>query len=214
MAKPIRHKKQVSSSSETRPVCYWPSHHQFAGLVDFCVNGREHPFLQTCTVGDHIANTVGIFQDDIDPFLWDRRAEKSGLVARNILQKLEDRIFKNNDKCAAEILYAIATEAAHGVLNLYLRHRTIFNQITPQRKFLPALFSIHPDTAKLSAQIFRDSKLGTQTDHALQAGSRAYFVSDSPPNVYSRAIIESVKFNRELEPVSCQQSGWKEFRSE
>ena len=175
------------------------------------MRGTSHQVLQCSHAGDHIADTVELHLDDVEQFLWGRNTEKEAPVVRTILQKLEDRVFRGNDLRAAEILYAIATEAARDVLNLYLRHRKLFDQIAPRRKFLPSLFSIHPNTAAVTAQMLADSRLGTQTNHARQAGSRAYFVSDSPANVYARAVVVSVSFNRELLPVSCQQYGWKEF---
>ena len=200
-----------SSNMKKKPVCYWPSHTRFASLIGYCTRGTTHNVLQCGHIGDHIAETTELFHDDIDPFLWDRRSEPEGQIARQLLNKLEDRILQQEDLKAAETLYAIATEASRAVLNLYLRHRKIFDHITPNRKFLPSLFSIHPNTTTVTHQMFKDSQLGTRTDHVHQIGSRAYFVNDSPANIYARAIIASVSFNQELEPVSCQQYSWKEF---
>ena len=194
--------KRASEKAPNMPVTYWPSHTRFTDLLGHC----SHP------IGiDHIADTCELHLDDVDSHFWAKGAEKSGVLAQRMLCELEDRVRKEHDLRAAETLYAIATEAARAVVTLYLRHRDLFDQIAPRRKFLPSLFSIHPSTAEVMAQMFADSRLGTQTDHGLQAGSRAYFVSDSPANVYARAIIICVSFNRELFPVSCQQYGWKAF---
>lgn len=43
----------------------------------------------------------------------------------------------------------------------------------------PPLFSIHANAATVSSQIIEDSQLGTQTDHALRAGERAFSVTGS-----------------------------------
>jgi hypothetical protein len=118
---------------------------------------------------------------------------------------------RDDDLQAAKVLYAVASEAALGVLRLYIRKRRLFDQIAPHRNLLPSLFSIHPNTVRITGQMLRDSRLGTQTDHARQAGSLAFFVSDSPVNIYARAIIASVRFNQQLESVSSQQASWKEF---
>jgi hypothetical protein len=194
---------------KSKPVCFWPSHHPFSQIIDYCVRGTSHPILQTCCVVDHIAELCGLLHDDIDSFLWSKGAE--GASVRKIMSGLEDRVMTQNDFRAAEILYAIATQAAYEILRLYLRHRDIFDRIAPRRKIMPTLCSIHPGTAKVVERMQSDSRLGTQTDQARQVGSKAYFISDNPANVYARAIVECVEFNRELEPLSCQEWRWKQF---
>jgi hypothetical protein len=148
---------------------------------------------------------------DINPFLWHRKADREGIAFNKILRNLKKRVAQHDDLRAAEILYAIATEAAFEVVNLYLRRRDLFDRIAPRRNMLPALFSIHPETAKVVEQMRADSQLGTRTYHARQIGSKAFFASDSPANVYARAIISSVEINGNLESIECQQASWAEF---
>jgi hypothetical protein len=191
------------------PINYWPSHQPFRNILDFCIRGTSHPVLQTCCVNDHIAELCDLLLDDTDSILWSGGTE--GEAARKLMFDLEDRVMTQNDLRAAETLYAIATQAAYEVLRLYLRHRDVFDRITPRRKLLPTLYSIHPGTAKVVERMKSDSRLGTQTDHARQVGSKAYFVSDNPANIYARAIVECVDSNLELEPLPCQQWRWKKF---
>jgi hypothetical protein len=190
----------------------WPSHHRFVELIGFCARGKSHPVLQTCKVDDHVAELSDLLHDDVDPFLW--FIDGKGAVARKIMSDLYDKVMAQNDLRAAGTLYAIASQAAFEVLGLYLRRRDIFNRIAPRRKILPALFSIHPGTAKVVGQMRADSQLGTLTKHARQVGSKAYFISDTPANVYARAIITSVEMNSHLEPISQQQANWAEFDEE
>jgi len=203
-----------STGSKYRPIGFWPSHHRFAELVNFCTRGKSNPVLKTGSFGDHLADIVLIYLHDTDLFLWKKGARKEGATVRRILEKLNVQVSDKNDLSAAAMLYAIATAATHEVLNLYSRHRKMFDQIAPHRAFLPVLFSVHPDTAKFSAKMYRDSKLGTRTEYSRQIGSKAYFVNDSSANIYARAIIESINFNRRLDPISRQQRQWVKFDRE
>jgi len=180
-------------------------------MIAFCTRGTSHQVLRSHFAEDHIAETVDLHLDDVDSILWFPQTMHEGPRIRKILARLEERISRDNDLQAAEILYAVAAEAALGVLRLYLRKRKLFDQVAPRRKFLPSLFSIHPNTADVTKQMFVDSKLGTQTDHRRQIGSRSYFTSDSPPNVYARAIVTCIRLNQRREPVSEQQKTWKNF---
>jgi hypothetical protein len=204
-------KKKQRSPVHSKTAYPWPSHKPFRSLIDFCIMGKSHPDLKTSSCDDHIARACHILHDDIDPFLWHRKADREGIAFNKILRNLEKRIAQHNDLRAAEIIYAIATEAAFEVVNLYLRRRDLFDRIAPRRNMLPSLFSIHPETAKVVEQMRADSQLGTLTYHARQVGSKAYFVSDTPANIYARAIITSVEINSNLESIECQQAGWAEF---
>jgi hypothetical protein len=150
-----------------------------------------------------------LLHDDVDEFLWFERATPEGLAVRQIMGTLARRASEDQD--AAETLYAIATQAAFEVLNLYIRHRHLFDRIAPRRKLLPSLISIHPLTSKVVASMHADSKLGSQTDDSRRVRSRSWFTSDAPANVYARAIIASVCLNTNLEPVATQQKQWESF---
>ena len=76
---------------------------------------------------------------------------------------------------------------------------------------LPLLATIHPESPKIMAQMFADARLGTKTDDAYRIGCKTWFVSDTPASIYARAIITSVRMNRNLEPISQQQASWAEF---
>jgi hypothetical protein len=96
----------------------------------------------------------------------------------------------------------------------YLRNRQLFDQITPRKKVLPCLLSIHPKTAGIVSKMRRDARLGEQTDDARRVGSKTWFVSDTPANIYARAIINSIRSNSDLSPVAAQQSCWGDFDRE
>jgi len=194
-----------------RPLGCWPSHHRFRGLVDFCVRGKTNPILQTCTVGDHIANLCDLLHDDVDGSLWSRDALKEGLGARRTLDRLADRVSQFKCLKAADTICAIAIQATFEILRLYLREREVFDKITPNHKMLPILATIHPESPKIMAQMLADARLGTKTDDAYRIGSKTWFVSDTPASIYARAIIASVRMNRNLEPISQQQASWAEF---
>ena len=152
-----------------------------------------------------------LLHDGIDRSLWHRDALKEGRQARNILDRLDKRLAQFRCVKAADTIFAIAVQASFEVLRMYLRDRETFETIAPHHKLLPLLASIHPGTAKISVQMRADAKLGSKTDESRQINSRAWFMNDAPTHVYARAIIESVKFNRELETISCQEKKWKEF---
>jgi hypothetical protein len=60
----------------------------------------------------------------------------------------------------------------------------------------------------------RDSRLGEQTDDAWRVGSKAWFVSDKPSNVYARAILNCIRCNLDLSPIWAQQSYRGDFDKE
>jgi hypothetical protein len=64
------------------------------------------------------------------------------------------------------------------------------------------------------ATMHADSRLGTQTPESRYIGSRAWFTSDAPANVYARAIITGIKLNQNLDPIETQQATWKQFDRE
>ena len=208
----------AKSASKTKPVTakakspqFWPSHQPFDQLIDFCVRGNTNPVLQTCEAGDHIAELCMLLHNGIDRSLWDRTALKEGLQARNLLDFLDERLSKHGCLKAADTIFAIAVQATFEVLRMYLRNREVFDKIAPHHKLLPLLASIHPGTSEISARMEADAKLGSKTDESRQIHSRAWFMNDAPAHIYARAIIESVKFNRELEPISLQESRWQKF---
>ena len=125
------------------------------------------PDLRCGGLHDHIAQICDLLHDDIDDFLWWRDSPKEGLSLNALLQELENRVHTKNDLRAAQLLYAAATETAVPVLDLYLRHRELFDQIAPRRNLLPSLFSIHPGTQEIARQMRTDSRLGAQTELAL-----------------------------------------------
>ena len=147
--------------------------------------------------------------NDIYPFLL-KATNREGSKVNKIIRHLEDRVGEN-DLNAAKTLYAIATQTAYDVLDLYLHHRELFDQIAPRREILPSLFSIHPGTANVIERMRRDSRLGKRTRYARQVGSKAYFISDTPANIYARAIIHSIEMNGRLESIESQQAGWAAF---
>lgn len=206
-----RLRKAQLGNSKTSPAECWPSHHPFSQLVDYCVRGKANPVLQTCEYGDHISELCMLLHDGIDRSLWERAALTEGLEVRKILDRLDERMQKHGCLKAADTIFAIAAQASFEVLRMYLRDRKTFEKIAPHHKLLPTLASIHPGTAPVMRQMLANSKLGSKTDEAGQVNSRAWFITDAPANVYARAIIECVKFNRELEPVSCQQNRWENF---
>ncbi|MGA2030481.1 MAG: hypothetical protein ABSG87_10470 [Verrucomicrobiota bacterium] len=121
---------------------------------------------------------------------------------------------RKSDLRAAETVYAIAIHSAYIVLGIYLRNRQLFDQIAPRKKVLPCLLSIHPGTAGIVSKMRRDARLGEQTDDARRVGSKTWFVSDTPANIYARAIINSIRSNSDLSPVAAQQSCWGDFDRE
>jgi hypothetical protein len=203
--------QQISSASEAKTFDSWPSHHKFSELIDFSVRGKSHPVLKTCWASDdHTAQICIMVLDDTEQFLL-KATNREGSKVNKIIQHLEDRVSRGKDLNAAKTLYAIATQTAFDVLGLYLNHRELFDQIAPRRRILPSLISIHPGTANVVERMRRDSRLGARTRYARQVGSKAFFVSDTPANIYARAIIHSIEMNRRLESIESQQDSWKEF---
>ena len=151
-----------------------------------------------------------LMHGDIDHFLWHKRSPREGLVARKIVDALADRI-RTKDLAAAEMLYAIATYSTFEVMHLYLRNRETFDKIAPRRTLLPSLISIHPNTSKVTSAMKRDARLGTRTWEYPFIGSRSWFTSDTPANVYARSIITGIELNQKLKPIEQQQKDWGPF---
>ena len=189
-----------------------PSHNRFCDLLHFCVRGHEQPAFKNSSCDDHVAELSMLFHSDVDDLLWRKASASSEAVAiRKLLNKLTERIRTGNDLAAAETLYALATQAAFEILNLYLRHRELFDQITPRRTLLPCLISIHPKTATVTAEMEKASCLGRRTHEAGLIRSKAWFTSDAPANIYARAIVTSINLNQDLETVELQQKRWSSY---
>lgn len=203
--------KKKSPKMSEKEVIYWPSHEPFTRLIEYCVRGRSHPILKSRVVDDHSGDLCLLVMDDTEDFLLVKDAPREGKAVTTILHELGLRVHTCEDMEAAKMLYAIAVEAADEVLSLYLRHRQLFDKITPYRKTLPCLHSIHPDTPQINRRMIADARLGSKTEHARQVGSKPYFVSDTPANIYARAIITSIEMNRHLDPVEKQQKSWASF---
>lgn len=203
--------KKRGKRREAGRIVYWPSHNPFFRLIDFSVRGKSNPIFGASGPDDHVAEIFDLVGFDTDEYFWWGPAGSDGKKAHLILQKLEDRIFKDHDLKAAETIYAIATRAAFEVLSMYLRHRVLFDKIAPQRRILPSLFSIHPRTAAVVRQMRSASRLGTETGAARQIGSNPFFLSDKAANIYARAIINSVESNQHLDYLELQRKSWKGF---
>ncbi len=193
---------------------YWPSHTPFCHMIDYCVHGIDPGFFTPTWGDDHVAELCMLMHADIDDFLWRKSAPSEGLTVRKMIDQLSDRARGKNDLAAAEMLYAIATAAAFEVMALYLRKRKLFDKIAAHRRLLPSLVSIHPRTAKVMAQMAGDARLGKATIESGVVGSKAWFVSNAPANVYARAIICSVELNQGLSSVEDQQRQWEPFDRE
>ena len=176
----------------------WPSHTPFYQMIDFSVRGHSQPAFDGIRADDHIAELCMLMHGDIDDFLWRTTAPPEGIAMRKVVDQLTKRISMKKELAAAEMLYALATYATFEVLDLYLRNRELFDQITPRRALLPCLVSIHPNTARVTAEMARASRLGQRTPEAGLINSKAWFTSDTPANVYARAIITSVELNQGL----------------
>lgn len=209
--------RQESSKAQKvkhRPISYWPSHHRFGEMVNFCVRGKTNPVLQSCSIGDHTAQLCDFLYYDLDRCLWHRTALKEGREVREKLTTLRNRVDQFNCLKAADTIWAIAVQATSEILSLYFHNREIFDKIAPFHKSLPTLATIHPDTSEVMENMVADARLGAKTDDAFRIGSKTWFVSDAPANVYARAIISSVCMNRNLEPISRQQASWVKFDAE
>jgi hypothetical protein len=199
------------SKRQKGPVGYWPSHSPFHEMIDFSVHGNAPaPFIAS-RADDHVAELCGLMQRDVYDFWRTKVATPEGVAVRKIVDSLSDRIRTERDLLAAETLWSIATYAAFEVMDLYLRNRQLFDKISSRRALLPSLMSIHPNTAKVMARMSKDARLGSLTFESRQIGSKAWFTSNIPANVYARAIITSVEFNQNLEPLETQQKRWKSF---
>jgi len=207
-------KSRKTKKLKHRPIGYWPSHHRFREMVDFCVRGKTNPVLQSCSMGDHPAQLCDFLYYDLDRCLWHRTALKEGKAVREKLSILRNRV--NQFKClnAADTIWAIAVEATSEILNLYFDNREIFDKLAPLHKSLPILATIHPDTSKVMAGMVANARLGTKTDDAFRIGSKTWFISDAPASVYARAIVTSVHMNTNLDPISRQQASWVKFDDE
>lgn len=182
-----------------------PSHTPFPGLIDYCVRGHTHPDFQNSYVDDHIAEIFMLKMEDTDHHFWWSESPPEGKAMHGMIRALTERISSGKDLAAAELLYSIATYAAFEVLNLFLRDRDLFDQITPKRKLLPMFASIHPGTAKVMVEMEKAAHLGTATDDARRIRSKAWFTSDAPANVYARAVITCIEMNRRLDSLEVQQ---------
>jgi hypothetical protein len=189
-----------------------PSHYPLSDLVQFCVRGTGAPYFENVCYPDHVAELCMLLHDDIDDFLWRNDTKKHPVAAiREALDGLSGKVARDNDLEAAATLFAVATQAAFEVMGLYLRHRQLFDQIAPSRKLLPMLASIHPQTEAVMRQMLADSHLGSGTDDGNRVGSKPWFASDTPANVYARAIIASIEMNRGLDEMTKQLEMWASF---
>jgi hypothetical protein len=196
------------------PVKYFPSHTAFERLIDYSARGKSNPVLQTAnTEYDHVAELLYLVRQDSVGYLASEPESDASIVLR-IVNGFHLKAKWDSDVQAAEMLYAIATDTAYHVLDLYLRNRKLFDQIAPRKKVLPCLLSIHPKTAGVIRKMRRDARLGEQTDDARRVGSKTWFVSDTPANVYARAILNTIKRNLNLPPVAEQQTCWGDFDAE
>jgi len=203
---------RASKNKRDLAVDWLPSHTCFAHLIDFSVHGNLQSSLERIEATDHVAELCMLMHRDIDDFLWCKKVGKTeGLTVRKIVDSLTNRIGTKMDLRAAETLWSIATYAAFEVMTLYLRRRQLFDKVSSGRALLPSLMSIHPNTAKVMAGMFKDGRLGRLTFESRQIGSTAWFTSNAPANVYARAIIHSVELNQGLESVESQQKGWESF---
>jgi len=193
------------------PIHFWPSHSKFDALVEYCARGHSNPDIQSGAVDDHVADLCMLLNEDVDQWLWTDSGLKQGLDIREMLDELELRVHEHRDLRAAATIYAAATHASFKVLSFYFRCREIFDAITPQRRMLPCLLSIHPQTKPMMERLFDDARLGTRTEYRNQVMSRSFFVSDAPANIYARAIVISIEMNREILCPKCQQMHWLDF---
>jgi hypothetical protein len=176
------------------------------------VHGDAPSLFPASKANDHVGELCMLMHRDVDDLLWCKKvATTEGVAVRNIVDTLRDRIETKMDLLAAETLWSIATYAAFEVLALYLRSRQLFDKLSSRRALLPSLMSIHPNTAKVMARMLKDARLGRLTFESRQIGSKAWFTSNAPANVYARAIVTSVELNQDLEPPETQQKVWELF---
>jgi hypothetical protein len=207
--------RRRSDARKRRPgmavVGYWPSHTRLPDLINFSVHGGSESAFHTSRATDHVAELCMLMHGDIDPCLWRKRSPRDGVTVRKIIDALLHQVRESRDAASAERLLSIATYASFAVMEVYVRHRPLFDRIAPRRTILPCLTSIHPATGAVMATMREDSRLGTQTPESRYIGSRAWFTSDAPANVYARAIITGIELNRNLDPIEKQQATWKPF---
>ena len=188
------------------PVKYFPSHTAFDQLLDYSARGKSNPVLQTqYSKYDHVAELFHLVSHDNGDYLASKPESECHIVWQ-IVDGCRLRAQWDSDLQAAELLYAIATQATYEVLDLYLRNRKLFDQIAPRKKVLPCLLFIHPKTAGIVKKMRQDARLGEETDDARRVGSKTWFVSDTPANVYARAMLNSIRCNLNLAPVEIQES--------
>lgn len=205
-------RKKLALEPESGPDLdgYWPSHTPLSQIIDYsvddCIPGREQKY-----VPDHVAELSELLGFDTDAVFWFDKKATEGIKARKMLWELGERVRNNRDLGAARVIYAIATYAAFEVMLMYLRRRDLFDFIASRRNILPCLASIHPNTRKIMANMRRDAPLATQTAESHLVGSRAWFTSKKPANVYARAIITTIQLNQDLEPIECQKKTWAQF---
>jgi hypothetical protein len=181
-------------------------------MIDFSVHPNAPSPFKASRVNDHVAELCMLMHRDVDALLWyEKVAPTEGVTVRKIVDRLSDRIRTKMDLLAAETLWSIATYAAFEVLTLYLRSRQLFDKLSSRRVLLPSLMSIHPNTAKVMARMLKDARLGRLAFESRQIGSKAWFTSNTPANVYARAIITSVELNQDLKSLQTQQKDWEAF---
>lgn len=187
----------------------------FWDVLDYCAQGLMNSILKSRMARDHVAELCMLVHHDVDGDLWVKaETNAEGRKIRKTLDLLTNRVARDSDERAAKIIYSIATEATYEVMNMYLRHRALFERIAPRRKLLPCLQSIHPRTANVASEMLRDARLGEQTEDKLRIRSKPWFMSDAPPTVYARAIILSVELNERLESPETQEQHWKPYDRE
>lgn len=195
-------------SNPAKPVEWIESHTPFPSLLSYCTRGTNNPHFENSWATDHLAKTFLLALDDTDSYIWSGPADN----VRVWLDELEKRAMAQDDLRAARTIHAIAVQATEMLLSLYLRKREVFDAFAPQCKTFPILHSIHPDSGKVAKQMLADAKLGTQTNHARQVGSKAYFLSDKPANIYARAIITCIFLNQNLAtPADQYRSLWRGY---
>jgi hypothetical protein len=201
---------QIPSSFGSELDGFWPSHTPFDQILDY---SADHIVVGDAPhfVRDHVAELSELLGYDTAPAFWFDKAAKEGIKARKILYQLADNVQKSNDVDAARTLYAIATYASFEVMLLYLRRPELFNFIAARCTILPCLASIHPNTSKVMAAMRRDAPLGKLTPESHVIGSRAWFTSSKPANVYARAIVTAISLNQGLEPIAQQKKTWAHF---
>lgn len=180
-------------------------------MVSFSAHCGSHSCFKTSRANDHVAELSTLLHQDIGHLMGLKKSPRECIAVRKIVDALTEAIRKKKDVAAAEMLYAIATYSAFEILDLYIRTREVFDRIAPRRTLLPALISIHPNTVKLISTMQRDARLGSQTWNSPYIGSKPWFTSDAPANVYARAIINGIELNQHLESIEQQQKGWKRF---